>query len=106
MTTVVKEGWCSTMNRNWIEIGLARDFLKTFCADKKISYEKARKQIHGLGDDGVILCVSNPDAPEPDGLANDIETLMLPTLWIKEDENGNLYAVETEYTRKYLYGKE
>ena len=55
---------------------------------------------------GVILCVSNPDAPEPDGLANDIETLMLPTLWIKEDENGNLYAVETEYTRKYLYGKE
>lgn len=35
-----------------------------------------------------------------------IETLMLPTLWIKEDENGNLYAVETEYTRKYLYGKE
>ena len=54
---------------------------------------------------GALLCVSNPDAPEPDGLANDIETLMLPTLWIKEDENGNLYAEETEYTKKFLYGE-
>ena len=26
--------------------------------------------------------------------------------WIKEDENGNLYGVETEYTKKYLYEME
>ena len=29
---------------------------------------------------------------------------MLPTLWIKEDENGELYVEETEYTKKFLYG--
>ena len=92
--------------RRWIGIDTAKEFLRKYCELKAIDYEKARMQIHGIGDDGVILCVSNPDAPEPDGLANDIETLMLPTLWIKEDENGNLYAVETEYTKKYLYGKD
>lgn len=106
MITKGNEGWCSTMNRKWIEMGRARCFLKDFCAQKGIDYETARKQIHGIGDDGVILCVSNPDAPEPDGLANDFETLMLPTLWIREDENGELYAVETEYTAKYLYEKQ
>ena len=30
----------------------------------------------------------------------------LDTIWIKEDENGNLYAVETEYTKKNLYEME
>lgn len=94
------------VKRKWIKISHAREFLKDFCGEKGIDFEIARKQMHGICDSGVILCVSNPDAPEPDGLANDVETLMLPTLWIKEDENGNLYAVETEYTRKYLYGKE
>lgn len=94
------------MKRKWIKISRAREFLKKYCAEHKIDFEKARQQMHGVGDSGVILCVSNPDAPEPDGLANDIETLMLPTLWIKEDEAGELYAVETEYTKKFLYGEE
>ena len=70
-----------------------------------ISYDIAAKQLCCTGTNGAALCVSNPAAPEPDGLANDIETLMLPTLWIKEDESGDLYAVETEYTKKYLYGE-
>ncbi len=92
--------------RRLINLDKAKEFLKNYCEGKQIDFEKAKRQIRANSTMGVILCVSNPDAPEPDGLANDIETLMLPTLWIKEDENGNLYAVETEYTRKYLYGKE
>lgn len=106
MTIMGKEGWFTMKKRKWIKIDVAKEFLKKYCTEKEIDYEKARMQIHGLGDDGVILCVPNPDAPEPDGLANDIETLMLPTLWIKEDEAGELYAVETEYTKKFLYGEE
>lgn len=106
MIIVGKGEWYLTMKQRWIKISRAREFLHEYCVANGADFENARKQIHGIGDNGVILFVSNPDAQEPDGLANDIETLMLPTLWIKEDENGNLYAVETEYTRKYLYGKE
>lgn len=106
MIIVGKGEWYLMMKQRWIKISRAREFLHEYCVANGADFENARKQIHGIGDNGVILCVSNPNAPEPDGLANDIETLMLPTLWIKEDENGNLYAVETEYTRKYLYGKE
>lgn len=92
--------------RKLISLERAKQFLLQFCKEKNISCDVAIKQLCGTGTAGALLCVSNPDAPEPDGLANDIETLMLPTLRIKEAENGNLYAVETEYTRKYLYGKE
>ena len=92
--------------RKLISFERAEMFLKEFCNEKNLPCDNTVKQLRGTGPLGAVLCVSNPDAPEPDGLANDIETLMLPTLWIKEDENGNLYAVETEYTRKYLYGKE
>lgn len=90
--------------RKLISFERAEMFLKAFCDEKKLSYDIAVKQLFGTGSQGAVLCVSNPDAPEPDGLANDIETLMLPTLWIKEDENGELYAEETEYTKKFLYG--
>lgn len=89
-----------------IDLEKAKSFLKDFCMSKNIEYLKAKSQIRVNSTQGIILCVSNPDAPEPDGLANDIETLMLPTLWIKEDEAGELYAVETEYTKKFLYGEE
>lgn len=91
--------------RKLISLERAERFLLQFCKEKNISYSIALKQLCGTGTMGALLCVSNPDAPEPDGLANDIETLMLPTLWIKEDENGNLYAEETEYTKKFLYGE-
>ena len=87
-----------------INLDKAKEFLKNYCEEKKIDFEKAKRQIRANSTMGVILCVSNPDAPEPDGLANDIETLMLPTLWIKEDENGELYAEETGYTKEFLYG--
>lgn len=92
--------------RKIISFERAEQFLKIYCDENGVSYDIAVKQLCCTGTNGAALCVSNPDAPEPDGLANDIETLMLPTLWIKEDENGNLYAVETEYTKKYLYRKE
>lgn len=92
--------------KNPISIERAKEFLSQFCAEKDIRYDTAIMQLCGTGSEGALLCVSNPDAPEPDGLANDIETLMLPTLWIKEDEAGELYAVETEYTKKFLYGEE
>lgn len=105
MIIVGKGAWYLTMKQKWIAISRARAFLEAYCIENSIDFENARKQMHGVGDNGVILCVSNPDAPEPDGLANDIETLMLPTLWIKENESGDLYAVETEYTKKYLYGE-
>lgn len=92
--------------RKIIRFERAEHFLLSFCAQKGIPYDVAVKQLCVTGTNGAALCVSNPDAPEPDGLANDIETLMLPTLWIKEDEAGELYAVETEYTKKFLYGEE
>lgn len=89
--------------RKPISFKRAEQFLELFCIEKGIPYNFALEQLCCTGTEGAALCVSNPEAPEPDGLANDIETLMLPTLWIKEDENGNLYAAETEYTKKYLY---
>lgn len=91
--------------KKFISFERAAHFLERFCKEKGISYDVARRQLRATGTEGALLCVSNPDAPEPDGLANDIETLMLPTLWIKEDEAGELYAVETEYTKKFLYGE-
>lgn len=103
---IVGIGGLYMQKKRLIDLEKARAFLKEFCVSKNIEYQKANRQIRVNSTQGIILCVSNPDAPEPDGLANDIETLMLPTLWIKEDENGNLYAVETEYTKKYLYGKD
>ena len=91
--------------RKLIDLSRANRFLEGFCKQECIPLKDAQSQIHGNSIGlGVILCVSNPDAPEPDGLANDIETLMLPTLYIREDENGELYAVETEYTDQYLRG--
>jgi hypothetical protein len=90
--------------RKIISFERARQFLSQFCKKEGIPYDLASKQLCGTGSIGAVLCVSNPDAPEPDGLANDIETLMLPTLYIREDENGELYAVETEYTDQYLRG--
>ena len=90
--------------RKLISLERAEMFLKEFCNEKKLPYDNTVKQLCGTGSLGAVLCVSNPAAPEPDSLANDIETLMLPTLWIKEDENGELYAEETEYTKEFLYG--
>ena len=78
------------------------EFLRELCEEKEIPFERADDQFCAFGDEG-LLCVPNPDAPESDGLANDIDTLMLPTLRIQE-QNGKLVAVETEYTKEYLYG--
>ena len=51
----------------------------------------------------VGLSADPPNAQEPDGLANDRESLMLPTLYIYKG-NGGYYAKETQYTDKYLRG--
>ena len=103
--TIQESGECYMPRRKLIDLSRANKFLEKFCEKEHIPLEEAQSQIHGNSIDlGVILCVSNPEALEPDGLANDIETLMLPTLYIREDENRELYAVETEYTDQYLRG--
>lgn len=72
------------------------DFLRAFCQEKGIPFEKAYKQFHAYGEE-ALLCV---DKENPD-LTSDIGSLMLPTLIIRE-QNGELVAVETEYTERFL----
>ncbi|MBQ3330812.1 MAG: hypothetical protein IJG87_06505 [Ruminococcus sp.] len=73
------------------------DFLREFCQKNGIPFEKADKQLCAIGEE-ALLCVE-PDKPD---LAHDTETLMLPTLIIRE-KNGELVAVETEYTKEFLF---
>ena len=77
------------------------DFLTPYCKQHAIPIERAENQLIAVGPDLAILCVSNPDAPKADGLANDIETQMLPTLYVRI--NGSEMTVEeTDYTQRYL----
>lgn len=76
-------------------------FLKEYCQRKMIPIERAKEQLLVTGSDFAILCVSNPNSPKPDGLANDIETQMLPTLYVRKKPDG-FEIEETEYTEKYL----
>ena len=76
------------------------DFLREFCQAKEIPFERAYKQFYAYGEE-ALLCVE----PENPDLTSDIGSLMLPTLIIRE-QNGELVAIETEYTGKYLLGNE
>lgn len=60
------------------------------------------RQLHAIGNDIAVFCISNPDAPKADGLANDIETLMLPTLYV-HISGSNMTIETTEHTHKYLF---
>lgn len=72
-----------------------------YCKQNNIDANKAKKQLVGIGNIEAICCVPNPNAPTPNGLANDIDTLMLPTLYIRPKEK-TLEVIETEYTNKFL----
>lgn len=76
------------------------DFLREYCQKKGIPFERADRQFHALGEE-ALLCVE----PENADLTSDIGSLMLPTLIIRE-KNGELVAVETEYTERYLLRNE
>lgn len=76
-------------------------FLEEYCKEKNIPIERIEKQLHTIGKDIAIFCVQNPDAPAPDGHANDIEILMLPTLYVRKTDMG-LKIEETQYTEKHL----
>lgn len=78
-------------------------FLSEYCAQRGLSATRASEQLHAFGKDYAVLCVPDPDAPAPDGLQNDIETLMLPTLYVRKTRSG-LEAEETEYTSRFLSG--
>ena len=79
------------------------EFLRPFCAENKIPIKTVEEQLCAIGEDIAILCVRNPEAPKADGLANDAETLMLPTLYI-HIKGGRMSIERTEYTGKYLIG--
>ena len=82
----------------WQEI---LDFLTPYCVKNSVPRERVNNQLLAVGPDLAILCVSNPVAPKADGLANDIETQMLPTLYVHI--NGSEMTIEeTEYTQRYL----
>lgn len=72
-----------------------------YCEQNNIDANKAKKQLVGIGNIEAICCASNPNAPAPNGLANDIDTLMLPTLYVRPKGNV-LEVIETEYTNEYL----
>lgn len=78
------------------------DFLYQYCKANGLDYYKAKKQLHAIGKNSAILCVSNPDSPKAEGLKNDINTRMLPTLYIARNAEGNLYAKRTPITQQYL----
>ena len=77
------------------------DFLTPYCKQHAIPIERAENQLCAIGKDIAILCVANPEAPKADSLANDIDTQMLPTLYVHI--NGSKMTIEeTEYTHRYL----
>lgn len=73
-----------------------------FCELHSIPIRRIEEQLCAIGKNIAILCVANPEAPKADGLANDIDTLMLPTLYV-HFENGQTRIETTEYTEKYLF---
>lgn len=75
--------------------------IKEYCNEWRVDYDKAFQQLRAIGSSEAVLCVANPNAPQADGLKNDIATLMLPTLYVRMIK-GELVAVETEYTAEYL----
>ena len=79
-------------------------FLKEYCSNNSIDFDTAYDQIRLATMDYVGLFVSNPEAPEPDGLANDRDTMMLPTLYIYKTDAG-FRAEETQYTDRFLRKK-
>jgi len=78
-------------------------FLKEYCKDNSINYDVAYKQIKLASKDYVCLFVNPPDITKADGLKNDRDVLMLPTLFIRKNDK-RFYAEETQYTEKYLKG--
>lgn len=72
------------------------DFLHEYCQQNGVPFERADKQFCALGEE-ALLCVE----PENPDLTSDTETLMLPTLIIRE-EDGELVAIETEHTERFL----
>lgn len=77
------------------------EFVRGYCKVKGIPLERAKEQLLVTGTDFATFCVSNPNAPEPDGLKNDIDTLMLPTLYVRKTRDG-LTIEETPYTDKFF----
>ena len=77
------------------------DFLRPFCEKNGVPISRAEEQLCAIGIDIAIFCVPNPEAPKPDGLLNDAETLMLPTLYVRIS-GGKMEVETTEHTEKYL----
>ena len=78
-------------------------FLREYCNNNSIDYVIASNQIRLSTLNYVGLFASDLTKPKTkiDGLANDRDMMMLPTLYIRKDEDG-FQAEETPYTDRYL----
>ncbi len=84
---------------NKIQKMLAFEYAKKYCAEHNLSVDKLLKQRFEFIYGSAIF--AQPSGVEPKGLTNDRDTMPLPTLIIKLD-NDELKIEQTEYTKKYL----
>lgn len=75
------------------------EYVKDYCTDNGLSLDKLKQQqfywIYGEA------FFAQPSGVEPKGLTNDMDTMPMPTLIIKMDDDM-LKIEQTEYTQKYL----
>lgn len=83
---------------NELQKALAIEFIKQYCIENNLSLEKLKKQRFELSYNECGFF--QPSGVKPNGLLNDMETLPIPTLIIKHEDN-QLLIEETEYTEKY-----
>ena len=78
---------------------LALEQARAYCEKHKLSFPLLEKQRFDVILDSAIF--SQPSAARPNGLANDMDTMPLPTLIIQFD-GEKVTVSSTEHTDKYL----
>ncbi|MDR3344793.1 MAG: hypothetical protein LBT21_04290 [Oscillospiraceae bacterium] len=73
-----------------------------YCRKNNLSVEKLSNQVLAYAD-GISAAFADPESNDvlPDGLTNDMETRLKPTLLVKLTPQG-LLIEETPHTRTYL----
>ena len=82
-----------------LQRAVSLELAKSYCQNNGLSFEKLKGQeFYWIYGEAIF---AQPSGVEPKGLTNDRETMPLPTLIIKLD-NDELKIEQTEYTKKYL----
>lgn len=82
-----------------LQHAVSLELAKDYCQNNGLSFDKLKGQeFYWIYGEAIF---AQPSGVKPEGLTNDRETMPLPTLIIKLD-NNELKIEQTEHTKKYL----